>query len=260
MTHLNDEQLESALQDPATQAEHLEGCSECQRRLEELQAVRQRLQTAFASVQTPPSLSKRIEAALRDGPDSAMSAVKAVSRQPMALRFRRYSWHMAAAAALILAAVPLFVYFAQPSPAQAAQQELVNIHRHNLAGSHGFYSEDEPAKLAHYFKDQLGFEPAMPKLNQGMAIRGCCTARFNEKIVGSYVVDTPHGVVSIIVISDSPEAVGLSRQDGRDGKPIWTGHMTLCNMAAVRMGGLTYTAVSEIPQDSLIQLLGMLVP
>jgi hypothetical protein len=176
--------------------------------------------------------------------------------RPFALRLRHYAWPLAAAAVVLAVGIPVAIFLTQPSPAQAAQQELLSIHQHNLSDGHGFYSEDEPNKLAQYFREQLGFVPAMPKLNQGMAIRGCCVAHFRGKIVGSYVVDTPHGVVSIIVVTDTPASIGLAR---REGQTVWEGNLGMCNMAAVREGDYTYTAVGEAPQASLTQLLGLLV-
>lgn len=258
MSHLSDEQFEEVLGNPASQSQHLVECETCRRRLEDMRAVRARLGSAFASVAAPSNLAERIRAAASGPLEATKPSSPVPPRGLWTPRLRRYIWPLAAAAAVLVVALPLAVFLSGPSPVQAAQQELVSIHQHNLADGHGFYSEDEPAKLAQYFKEKLGFVPAMPKLNQGMAIRGCCVAHFKEKITGSYVVDTPHGVVSIIVVSDQPEAVGLSRQGDRNGQPIWAGHMRKCNMAAVRNGGYTYTAVSEVPQEQLFQLLGLL--
>lgn len=257
MTHLSDEQLEDALKDPALAASHLERCPACRQRMGDMRAMRDRLQSAFVSVTAPSALAERIRAVASGSHETSPHAPVPTSR-PRILRFPRYIWPMAAAAAVLAAALPLAIFLSGPSSAQAAQQELVNIHRQNLAEDHSFYSEDEPAKLDQYFKEKLGFVPAMPKLNQGMAIRGCCIAHFRERIVGSYVVDTPHGVVSIIVVRDQPETVGLSRQADRNGQPIWAGNMRNSNMAAMRRGDYTYTAVSEVPQEQLIQLLGLL--
>lgn len=258
MIHLSDDQFEEALKNPAYESGHIGECRACRQRLEYLRAVRGRLQSAFASVGVPPALAERIRAAASVSHDANMPSAAVSAPRPPILRLRRYALPLAAAAAILVLAVPLVVFLSGPSPVQAAQEELVGIHQQNLAAGHSFYSEDDPEKLARYFTEKLGFAPAMPRLNQGMAIRGCCIAHFQEKIVGSYVVDTPHGVVSIIVVSDRPEAVGLSRQADRNGQAIWAGHMSKCNMAAVRRGDYTYAAVSEVSQEQLVQLLGLL--
>jgi len=166
---------------------------------------------------------------------------------------------LAAAAAILVVALPLALYFAGPPSAQAAQQELIAIHRLNLADGHGFFSEDEPAKLAAYLKDKLGFVPALPKLNQGIAIRGCCVTHFRGQIVGSYVVNTPRGLISIIVVRDRPDALGMKTRLDRAGRAIWTGAFATNSLAAARMGEFTYCAVGEVPVDSLVDLLAELV-
>jgi hypothetical protein len=256
--HLNDEQFENALEEPGREAEeHLAQCAECRQRLEELRAIQGRLQSAFSAVTAPPALALRIRAAAHE---ATRPAEHAAGRRMVIFPLRRVGMFLAAAAAILLVAVPLAIVLTSAPSAQAAQEQLVQIHRMNLADGHDFFSHDEPAELAGYFKDKLGFVPAMPVLNQGMAIRGCCVAHFRQKIVGSYVVDTPHGVVSIIVVTDTPSSVGLTRVTRPAGKEMWEGNLGMCNMAAVRMGDYTYTAVSEAPAASLAQLLDLLVP
>jgi hypothetical protein len=258
VAHLSDEQFEDAVREAGPGSPHLQECGECRRRLEELRAIRGRLQSAFASVTAPEALRERMRAAAGAGPEAVALPAPQPPRAGGALRspLRRWAWPLAAAAAVLAAAIPLAIFLNQPSRAEAAQRELVQIHQQNLTDGHGFFSDDEPNKLAAYFREKLGFVPAMPKLNQGMAIRGCCVAHFRGKIAGSYVVDTPHGVVSVIVVTDPPASIGLAR---REGQAVWEGNLGMCNMAAVRVGDYTYTAVGEVSQPSLTQLLGLLV-
>jgi hypothetical protein len=241
--------------DPSAGGRHLAQCPACRQRLEELRAVRQRLQTAFASVKAPSQLAQRLRAAVQ---------AQAETPRPIhvvpAWRMRVHRWIPAMiAAAALLVAIPTFLFLTQPSSAQAAQQELVNIHKMNLADGQHFYSEDEPAKLAQYFKDKLGFVPAMPQLNQGVAIRGCCVAHFQGQIVGSYVVDTPRGLISIIAVRATPAELNLTTQTSQNDLRIYQGTFATNQMAAVRVADYTYCAVGEVPQESLTQLLGLLV-
>lgn len=256
--HLSDEQFENAVNDTGAEAAHLAGCAECRRRLEALRAVQQRLRSAFTSVSAPAALVKQIRAAA-GLPQTVRAPQFAGDHRPLVVNFRKTAMLLAAAAVIALVAVPLAIVLTGAPSAQAAQQQLVQIHQQNLTDGHDFYSESEPAKLAQYFKDKLGFVPAMPTLNQGMAIRGCCVAYFRDKIAGSYVVDTPDGVVSIIVVKDPPNSLGLTPRSLPDGRVHWEGRMAMCNMAAVRMGEFTYTAVSAAPRDSLTQMLDLLV-
>lgn len=225
-----------------------------------MRALRQRLRTAFASVTTPSALAERIQQAA-SAVRARGEAIRAVARppRPIVLQLRRHAWQLAAVAAMLLIAVPFIVFFAGPSPATAAPQELAGIHRNNLTGANHRFVEDQPDKMAAYFKEQLGFVPAIPKMNQGMAIRGCCVAHFRDKIAGSYVVNTPHGLISIIVVTDDPASLGLTQQTRQNGLTIWQGGFAKNRMAAVRLGNYTYTAVGEVSQATLDQLLGLLV-
>ena len=121
------------------------------------------------------------------------------------------------------------------------------------------FSDDKPASLARYFKDKLGFAPAMPKLNQGMAIRGCCIARFRGQIVGSYVVDTPRGLISIIAVRQKPAELNLANPVQQNGLTVYRGAFATNQLAATAVGDYTYCAVGEVPSQSLVELLGLLV-
>jgi hypothetical protein len=163
---------------------------------------------------------------------------------------------LTAAAALILAlAIPLTLYLTTPNPAQAAQEELARIHAGNLSAPHGFHADADPAHLAEYLKTQLGFEPATPRLGQGMAMRGCCVAHFKGEAVGSYVVETPRGPLSIIVLPQTPEALGMTQPMEAGGATFWRGGFAANNMVAARYGQYTYCAVGEVPTDLLAQIL-----
>lgn len=250
--HLNDEQFEDALgpDPPRAVAEHLSACEKCRQTLAERMAIRARLQRAFAAVHAPAGLADRIRA----------QSPSATGTRHMSLSFRRRVWPiLAAATAVLVMALPLAVYLAGPSLAQAAQQELVDIHRNNLTDGHDFSSEYEPDKLAAYFRDKLGFVPAMPRLNRGMALRGCCVAHFRDQVVGSYVVNTPRGVISIIAVKDKPEAMGMKAWSTGAGRNFYSGAFGANSLAAVRMGDFTYCAVGEVPAESLVELLSLLV-
>jgi hypothetical protein len=95
-----------------------------------------------------------------------------------------------------------------------------------------------------------------------MALRGCCIAHFRGRIVGSYVVDTDRGVISIIVVTDHPEALGMARKDLRSGGTYHVDSYARCNLASTRFSGRTYCAVGEltVDHDYLCNLLATLLP
>jgi hypothetical protein len=177
-------------------------------------------------------------------------------------RHRRQLWPaFAAAATILIVLVPLSLYFAAPSAAKAAQAELAGIHQENLGPDREFFTDAEPEKLSQYFKSELGFSPAFPCTGDGMAIRGCCVAHFRGRIVGSYVVDTTQGVISIIVVTDTPKSIGMSRmpERTRSGQTCWKASFARCSMITVRLGDYSYCAVGEISHKYLLELIGRLL-
>jgi len=254
MNHLTDEQFEDLLQGGATEPAHLAECRACRDRLAEHRAVRARLRSSFASVRADAALAERIRRSV--GEPRPAAAPRSLRRPSRVHHLSRFAWAglAAAAAVIVAAAIPAILYFTAPSMAVAAQAELVRIHEGNLAAHHEFYTDADPAKLADYLKTHLGFEPATPRLGQGMAMRGCCVAYFRGSAAGSYVVDTPRGPISIIVVPQTPESLGLGRVPG-DGRTCWAGAFATNHIVAVRLGDYSYCAVGEVPQDLLTAIL-----
>ncbi|MFO8013642.1 MAG: hypothetical protein R6X20_10095 [Phycisphaerae bacterium] len=256
MTHLTDEELEAILLGDADGHSHLEVCALCRSRLEALRAVRGRLRKAFDGIQSSDVLRQTIRANLGQTADES-------GRQPVAMHAARSVlvrlWPVLAAAAVLALAVLVTVQLYRPPSAAAAQMELVTIHQQNLSAHGAFYAEADPAKLAEYFKTHLGFQPRFPHLGEGLRLRGCCKAHFRDEIVGSYVVETPQGVISVIVVTDTPKSLGL-RAVPREGKPsVLAGAYARCRLAARRVGDYTYCVVGETSLDLLADLLDRLV-
>ena len=169
MNHLSDQQFEDILTGTSPEPPHLAECPRCRSRLAEHRALRQRLQTAFSTIAAGDHLAQQIH-------------------HRLTTPRRHVLWPAFAAAAAILAvAIPLAIYFGTP---QSVQAELVRIHTHNVTHP-DIYSDADPAKLAEYLKTQLGFTPAYPRLDQGMAIRGCCISHFRGQTEKSD--QTPEG-------------------------------------------------------------------
>jgi len=250
MSHLSDEEFEDILQGIISQPEHLNNCKDCSGKLSEKQALGERLRLAFKEVESDEKLVEAIRKSIKGQKDAAPRRVR------IGLHWR--GWVTAAAAALIII-VPMIFYLVTPTPATAAQAALVKIHEHNISGNHEFYSEADPAKLAAYFKNKLGFSPYMPEVAHGLALRGCCVRHFREQIVGSYVVDTPEGVMSIIVVMDKPETLGMGEKIEMGGHTIWKSSFAKCKMATIRLGDYSYCAVGEISHSYLIDLLSKLL-
>lgn len=261
MNHLTPEQFEDIVASGRTHHPHLDTCPQCRQILAEKTALAKRLRTAFASVDAPSSLRDRITDTIRNQSSAAQTTPTSRNLRLLLLRHRIIS-SLAAAAVIIIALLPLAVYISTPASAQAAQAQLAGIHLQNLAPHQDFYSDDDPDKLAAYFKDNLGFSPAFPCTGNGMAIRGCCLAHFNNKIAGSYVVDTPRGPISIIVVPDTPKQLGMTPMNTKTPsiQTIYKASFAKNSMAAVRLGGYSYCAVGSASHDYLADLLTQLLP
>lgn len=251
MSHLTDEQLEEIIQGDNSASEHLVECQLCKERLGEKRALADRLKLAFSKVEMAGQLEQRIRSVL--GLNSRMSPEPKIK----ILNFRAH-WKsisaIAAAAIILIVAVPVSMRLM--APALAAQAQLAQIHEHNMSGNHEFYSEADPAKLAEYFKGKLGFIPSMPTPGRGLALRGCCIRHFRGKVVGSYVVETPEGIVSVIVVTDTPKSMGMKRKD----QTFWEGSFAKCEMVTVSLDGFSYCAVGEVSHEYLTDLLSQLLP
>ncbi len=251
MSHLTDEQFEDIMQGKDINLTHLDQCRDCRDRLAEKQAIAARLRSAFTSVQADADIANRIRGRINQSFETA-DTVESVQHTWTARLHHKLWPALAVAAAILVVLVPLSLFFSSPSAAKAAQAELVRIHRHNLSPHREFYNNADPEKVAEYFRDKLGFTPVFPRTGQGMAIRGCCIAHFKGQIVGSYVVDTPRGIISVIVVTDTPKEMGMTHMPEKAGyeQSFWESSYAQCNMVTVRLGDYSYCAIGEISESS----------
>jgi len=258
MTHLTDEQFELILQGAQSESDHLADCRLCQKRLAERKALADRLRSAFASIEPDKGLAERIRHRIDVVPDQAEPG-----RVRSLLDFHAHwkGWTAAfSATAAVIVLVPLIMYFSTTSSASAAQAALVKIHEHNLSENHHFYSEADPEKLAAYLKGKLGFNLRLPQPGRGLALRGCCVRHFQDLIVGSYVVDTPEGVMSVVVVTDTPQMLGITGKFEFGGQTYYKSSFARMHMVSVRIGDYSYCAVGEISHQYLTDLLSRLLP
>jgi hypothetical protein len=77
--------------------------------------------------------------------------------------------------------------------------------------------------------------------------------------VGSYVVQTPQGVISVIVVNESSESLGMSDTVRLGDHTYNAGSFAMCKMVTLELDGYTYCAVGEVSHDLLAGLLEQLV-
>ena len=256
MNHLTEEQFEDIIQGLLPEPEHLADCGRCRELLAEKTAIASRLRSAFASVRPDERLANNIRAQFTN---KAIPKQAQFVKRLRNIRFQRIAWPAAAAAVLVMAVI-LGIYVINPPSAMAARAELVKIHKRNLSVDHEFFSEPDPEKLAEYFKSKLGFSPSMPVPSRGMVLRGCCVRHFRGQVVGSYVVDTPQGVMSVVVVADKPQSLGMGGKFEHQGQVFWKSSFAKCDMVTVRLGDYSYCAVGEISHEYLTELLSRLMP
>ena len=256
MTHLNDEQLELILQGQAPPP-HVAGCEHCQARLAESRAVRSRLQSAFSSIRADADLAAGVRQLADDRP-SRPAPAQHPREWTAGRRLVRLFWPAMAAAAVLVIVIPLGVYLTGPKPAAAA--ELYELHQHALSPETDLYVHADPQELATQLEEKLGFRPAVPRLGAGMSLRGCCVAHFRDKPVGSYVVDTDRGVISVVVLTEKTDVLDLGKEFRHEDRVYRATSFAECNMVAVELDGFTYCAIGEVSNEFLADLLNRLVP
>lgn len=101
--------------------------------------------------------------------------------------------------------------------------------------------------------------PHAPEPPTGLALRGCCVQHFRGRETGSYVVDTPNGVISAIVVTDDLDELGMTdcfvSNGCRFGKSAFAKNRTV----GVRIGHYTYCGVGEVSYEYLTDLLCQLL-
>ena len=255
MTHLTDEQLEDSLQTEASANLHLRNCDLCQSRLKEKQALAARLRNAFADIAPSEELAKKIrnQLALGSQKETEPNEPRIVN---LTHRWKRWATTFSSIAAILVVGLILKVTLV-PTPAYAG---LVKIHQHNLSEGHDFLTQADPNAVAAYFREQLGFNPRLPELTHGLQLRGCCVNHFQGSIVGSYVVDTPQGFITVVAVEDQPTSLGMATLSQDDEHTYYHSQFAKCDMVAVRIDDYTYCAIGQISPIYLQSLLDKLLP
>jgi len=249
MNHLSDDMIESVLQGDMAEPPHVAQCLECRRRLAEARALRGRLKGAFASVGPNEAFAAQLRRQLAGAGGKPRRGDPRTSRR--VLRFRRVAWPVVlAAAAVLVIAFHLF-----PTGQVSAQAEFAAIHAMHESPDAQLFRDSDPARVVAHLAAKLGFTPASPPPVEGMSIRGSCVDRFCGHEAGSYVLDTPHGVISVMVTTDDPESLKLGHRMQRGERVLWACAYKNCRIVGAKVGDLSYYVVGEAPQEFLLDLL-----
>jgi hypothetical protein len=251
MSHLTDKQLEEVLQGLTSEPLHLGECPDCQRRLDDARAVRERLQQAFHTVTASEDLAARLHRMAQYNPSSDTSP------RVMRLGIQRRLWSILAAAAVILiCAIPVSIFMNTGAEAEAAQTALSAMHHRGLEVPDSLFVAEDPAHMADHLENESGIRPVWVDTNGELTVQGCRCYLFKDRKVPTYLVQSPAGSLSITVLEESPRALGLKR-DAVLG--VWTATHGCCNLAAVTHAGATYAACGDVAHEVLAQALKQLL-
>ncbi|MCL5278352.1 MAG: hypothetical protein M1376_00400 [Planctomycetes bacterium] len=259
MSHLTEEQFEDLLQDAAHVPEHVNGCALCRARFDEKYAIVQRVRQASLSIQAPAVLADRIRAGVAALSEPAATAPGRVRLIPLCVR--RHLWSgLAAAAAIVVLAIPIGFYVSTGSSAKAAPVALAEIHHANLGSLGQLARNDDPGALCEYLEKRVGHSPILLGTGSGVNLCGCCVRQFQGRPVASYVVKRANTPISVIAVPQSPEALGLAPTEHKTAahRNVWQARHQCCNIAAVRIGRYSYCAVGQVAQEELTTLLNAL--
>lgn len=248
MSHLTDEQFEDLLQGTLPEPEHLRNCAVCQTQLEERRALKARLGAAFASVQAGSGLRERLLVATVSAPTSPPRTVR--------LHHHRRLWSMlAAAAVIILCVLPFGLFKSGSSQAYADQLALSEIHHLSLQNPEKLFRDDDPNRLANHMEQTSGQRPVMLKPCDKLLVCGGRSCSFKGRKVPTYMVESPEGRVSVVVIEETPEQLGLKHQPALG---CWIATCKDCSIGALRLGDNTYYAVGGVSHEILAGVLNQL--
>jgi len=199
-------------------------------------ALGKRWRSMFASVHASEQLDHRIRVAVQTE----------AARKRRRSRIINFVWRLAPVAAVLVLAVTLMAldHFGHLGTAEH-HAELLEIHRQNLSPGPEFYEAVDGNDLANHLRGKLGFQAAALHLDPGMSFRGCRVAHFREQSVGCYVVETGDSAISIVMLVDTPEALGLGGEVKRGGRVYLACTAGKCRIVARRMGSYTYVALGD---------------
>jgi len=250
MNHLSDEQFEDLVHGHQAEPDHLRDCAACRAQLTERQALAARLQGAFVDMEAGADLRSRILAATQAESTGETGSLR--------IRVHRHLWSvLAAAAVVLLGAVPVTLFRHTASQVQASQSELSGIHHHTLDHPEKLFHDEDPQRVAERLEDQTGHRPALIEPCESWVICGSRTCTFKGRIVPTYMVESTSGRVSVVILAETPKDLGMKHDPVRG---TWTATCKCCRMAAVRLDADTYYALGDVPHAVLAEVLDRIVP
>jgi hypothetical protein len=217
-------------------------------------ALQQRLQTAFNSVRPGIHTFVRIQSAVSSAGIQPPSDVRHTRPFPR--------WHVAVSAAamvlVVLGAAMLLGPGANPptepgsAPGKIAQAVLAHIH--SETASHPAHPSEDWTELRGYLAETTGIAPRRVSGSRLRLVGGSRTELFGES-AASYVMQTPQGPVTVVVMRMHPDRLNFDHCREVDARRLWACGFREYRMVAVRVGKLTYCCIGKLDHDKLSQIL-----
>ncbi|MCE5278031.1 MAG: hypothetical protein ABFD92_05770 [Planctomycetaceae bacterium] len=258
--HLTAEQFEEALLNEAAHAGHLGACSQCREALAGMRSLRARLRAAHEGVHAPAELAARIRRqTVGVSQQCAGQAPPLTEPGRRVMRFP-HLWRYASLAAAAMVLVVAGAAMLWPADASAAQAALVEIHRQNVqAMTHGGSNVHcgNAQEMEAFLKDKTGCSLSAPC--GGGEVACCCTQKFRGRAVGCFVLKTAQGPVSLVVVPDKVETLGMGGSVRIDGRTARSSSAKGTNMLACGVGEYTYCAVGNVDQAHLADVMAQAI-
>ena len=215
--------------------DHLSGCSGCRIALRSHTELSRRIAQSPAPP-VPPELEDRIRRALQSAD---------VPR-------RRRAWIPAAAAAVLLVSLALFL---RPTPARAEIPAFVvatsAVHDAFLSGAARIDAQDSPDKLREYFERLLKAEVVAPAIDEGACVGGCpCSIQENK---APWILYRRGGTpISLILVDDAPAALPEDSKRSLAGRAYHAFRVGGNTIVVCRTGGGAHVWISRLPEEELV--------
>lgn len=205
---------------------HLEGCSECQRRIDGQRALKHAVSRLEGRARPPEAVQARIEA-LRFGP-------------PHKRWSRRLTYAAALAASVMVAAIVGRAWLAGDQVPSLSDELIADHMKYVPEAMPAEVASDDPAAVRRFFDGKVPFDPVVPRL-QGASLLGGRLCRIRGDYEQLLFYERGGTKLSLYVTSQARPA----SCEGSRGYHL-CGH---------RQGGLTWTLVGDAPPDDLRALL-----
>jgi anti-sigma factor RsiW len=217
---------------------HLDICHICAREHQGWLDLRFAVREEVPYFGAPPALARRVRSMVREQ----------ASREPKAFS-RQWRWLAAGAAFALVVALAVMMGFL-PSHEQLLAQEIIGEHVRSLMADHlTDVVWTDYRTVTPWFVERLGFAPPVEDLaGEGFPLVGCRLAYVDDRRVAALVYQRRLHYINLFVWPSTDRSSEKALQQKREGY----------NLLYWSQDGMAFWAVSDLPNDELQALAGLL--